>query len=203
VDRGSVLPVNQRPPKRRYRIQASGTTKSYVYCFEAARRALKHAEQVELGSFYFCMMAAVFAAFTVEAFLNHVGQKKVRDWEALEKKLGPWEKLLLLRQLRSWSVDEKTRPYRTLRLEMLRVRNALAHGKTVTVVQDRIVSRHPPDLEPWPEPQWKLLCALPTVKRMVEDAEGIVRDLNKQSGSSRDPFASPGHGSGGIGLVVE
>jgi len=193
--------VSQPPPKRRYRVEASGTTFTYVYCYRAAQRALAHAEQVEQGSFYFLMMAGVFAAFTVEAFLNHVGQEKVRDWKALEKKLGPWEKLLLLRQLRSWTADEDARPYRTLCIEMLRLRNGLAHGKTETVVHKREVTREPPDLEPWPEPQWKLLCAPSTVKRMVEDAGAIVRDLDKQSGGVGDPFASPGHGSGGIGLV--
>lgn len=186
----------------RYRVQASGTTNTYVYCRVAARDALKQAERQEPGYFYFSMMAGVFAAFTVEAFFNHVGQRKVRDWQLLERKLGPREKLLLLRQVAHWSVDESKRPFQTLR-RMLRLRDALAHGKTATVVTDVVLERAPRDADRWPEPEWKLLCSRSSVRRMVEDAEAIVRDLNKQSGSSRDPFASPGHGSSGVSEIEE
>ena len=181
----------------RYRVQASATTNTYVYCHAAAHSALRQAEREQAGCFYFRMMAGVFAAFTVEAFLNHVGQRRMRDWEALERKLGPREKLLLLRQIDHWAIDEGKRPYQTLS-KMLRLRDAIAHGKTVTTVTDVVLSRQPRDADRWPEPPWKQLCSLASVKRMVEDADAIVLDLNKQSGSSRDPFASPGHGSSGV-----
>jgi hypothetical protein len=144
----------------------------------------------------------VFAAFTVEAFLNDVGQRKVRDWATIEPKSSPRQKLLLLREALHWSFDAGKRPFQTFRL-MLRVRDALAHGKTVTVVQDVIVTKPPPDLEPWPEPEWKQLCSDNSTRRMVDDAEAIVRELNKQSGSTRDPFASPGHGSSGVQLIED
>ena len=54
----------------RSRVRATSTTKTYAYCRIAASRALKHAKKVETGSLYFNMMAATFAAFTVEGFLN-------------------------------------------------------------------------------------------------------------------------------------
>ena len=50
----------------------------------------------------------------------------------------------------------------------------------------------------YPEPNWKQLCDLTSVGRMVEDAEAIVRNLHAQTGANRDPFASPGHGSAGV-----
>ncbi len=186
--------------KPRFRVQAAGTTNTYVYCWIASRRALKQAETGESGNFYDRMMAGVFAAFSVEAFLNHIGQRRMRDWASLERRLGPREKLLLLRQVVHWSVDESKRPFQTLH-EMLRLRDALAHGKTETVVKDVVLKKPPRDVDRWPEPRWRTLCSLPSVKRMVEDAEAIIRDLAKQSGSSRDPLVSTGHGSSGVSEV--
>lgn len=142
------------------------------------------------------MMAGVFAAFTVEAFLNHLGQRKVRDWEARERKLGPGEKFLFLKKVLHLSVDQSTRPFQTFH-DMLQLRDALAHGKTVTVTSDLIVEDPHDESTRYPEPDWKKLCSLASVVRMVKDAEAMVRELNSQAGSTRDPFASPGHGSAG------
>src|ERR1035437_4185958 len=116
--------------KNTSRVRASTTTKTYVYCRIAARVALERAKSLAGGSFYFYMMAATFATFSVEAFLNHLGERKVTDWRAIERRLGPKEKLLVLRLLLHLTVDESRRPFQTLR-DMLRVRDALAHGKTV------------------------------------------------------------------------
>lgn len=186
-----------REERKKYRVQASTTTNTYVYCWVAAREALQRAQQHQAGSLYFLMMAGVFAAFTVEAFLNHLGQRKVRDWEAFERKLGPGEKLLLLKEILHLSVDQSTRPFQTLH-DMVRLRDSLAHGKTVTVTSDLIVEDPHDESTRYPEPNWKKLCSLASVVRMVEDAAAMVRELNSQSGSKRDPFASPGHGSTGV-----
>jgi hypothetical protein len=189
--------MSERKPGKGTRVQASATTNTYVYCHIASRDALKRAETEPTGAFYFCMMAGVFAAFTVEGFLNHLGQTRVQEWKTLERKLGPREKLLLLRQLLKLSADESRRSFQTLRT-MLRLRDALAHGKTETVVSDRVVKGRPREEDRWPDPEWKKLCNLASAKRMVEDAEAIVRDLNTQSGSSRDPLVGLGHAWSGV-----
>lgn len=184
-----------------YRIQAETTTYTYVYCWNAARRALRRAQEQPEGSFYFNMMAAVFAAFTVEAFLNHLGQHKMKDWKVFERKLGPREKLLLLEEVLHFSIDLGKRPFQSLH-EMLSVRDALAHGKTVTEEADRIVDNPEDESALYPEPEWKGLCSPASVSRMVEDAELIVRDLSSKAGSRRNPFTSPGHGSSKTSLVT-
>jgi hypothetical protein len=188
---------NMMGARKKYRIQASTTTNTYVYCRIAARDALKKAQEQQQGWFYFAMMAGVFAAFTVEGYLNHLGQKQVRDWSELERKLGPREKLLLLRDMLHLSVDIARRPFQTLR-DMLRLRDALAHGKTLTVRSDRVVADPDDETARYPQPDWKKLCSLRSVGRMVEDAEKMVRHLCFHSGSKRDPFVSPGGGSSGV-----
>ena len=182
--------------RKKYRIQASTTTNTYVYCWIAACDALKKAQEHQQGWFYFAMMAGVFAAFTVEGYLNHLGQKRVHDWNEIERKLGPREKLLLLRNMLHLSVDIARRPFQTLS-DMLRLRDALVHGKTLTVTSNNVVGDPDDEKARYPQPDWKKLCNLSSVERMVEDAEKMVRHLCTQSGSKRDPFVSPGGGSSG------
>jgi hypothetical protein len=188
-------------PQKKYRIQASTTTNTYVYCRIAALDALKKAQEHQPGWFYFAMMAGVFAAFTVEGYLNHLGKKRVRDWSEFERKLGPREKLLLLRDMLHLSVNMARRPFQTLR-DMLRLRDALAHGKTLTVTSDDVVGNQNDEKAQSPQPDWKKLCSLSSVKRMVEDAEMMVRHLCSQSGSKRDPFVSPESSISGVEEIM-
>ncbi len=146
------------------------------------------------------MSAGVFAAFTVEAFLNHLGQRHVRDWESLERKLGPREKLIILRQVLHLSIDEGKRPYQTF-YNMLQLRNSLAHGKTLETNSKVIVANSEDESANNPEPTWKRLCTLSSVTRMVEDAEAIVRDLSTQTGHKGDPLVSPMSGRSGFSEV--
>jgi hypothetical protein len=66
--------------------QASSTTITYVFCLVAAQKALKRSQEVEQGNLYWRMMAGVFAAFTIEGYLNHLGQLLVLDWNDFERK---------------------------------------------------------------------------------------------------------------------
>ena len=186
--------------EQRFRITASGATNTYVYCHGAARRALQRGLEHERGSFYFFMMAGVFAAFTLEAFLNHLGESQVQDWKALERRLGPREKLLLLRQMAGWSVDESRRPFQSLH-GLMRLRDAVAHGKTESKHSDEVILADPPEVVPKPEPEWMTLCTADTASRLVDDADAMVRELWRQSGEVGDPFDSTGHGSSTISLV--
>lgn len=186
---------------KKYLIQASTTTNTYVYCRIASLNALKKAKENQPGWFYFAMMAGVFAAFTVEGYLNHLGQKKVREWNEFERKLGPREKLLLLRDMLHLSIDISKRPYQTLK-DMLRLRDALAHGKTLTERSSKIVKNKNDEEANYPQPVWKKLCRLQSVERMVQDAEKIVLNLCEQSGSKRNPFASPESGTSGVDEII-
>jgi hypothetical protein len=170
----------------------SSTTYTYVYCHIAAKKALHIAETEKQGSLYFRMMAGVFSSFTVEAFLNHIGKRKIRGWDNVESKLGPYDKLIFIQNQLNLTVDKSRRPYGTLK-NMLKLRNALAHGKT-EIISNIIIIDKPIENDKYPEPQWKILCSPGLVRKMFEDSESIIRDLNKQIGGTIDPLISPGHG---------
>jgi hypothetical protein len=174
-----------------YRVEGTFTTITYVYCNIAAKMAFKRAAELKApasgGSLYFAMMAITFSAFTVEAFLNHLGQNRVPAWEYIERPLGPAEKLEVVRATLGLDVDKGKRPFQSLR-EMMQLRNALAHGKTEPRGLDALAVQAP-------SPAWEKTCHdLEKVRRIVEDSEGIVRNLHAQAGLHGEPFTSLGIG---------
>jgi len=175
---------------KKFKVQASNTTNTYVYCFYAAKQALEHAN--EEGQLYSCMTAGLFAAFTIEAYLNHIGQIKVRNWDALERKLGPREKLLLLQEMFSFKADQSKPPFQRLHA-VLSLRNSIAHGKTEIITSDNIVDEDEVGEAEYPQADWKKLCTVSGVTKMVDDVEAMVISIHQQLGYKRDPFASPGH----------
>jgi hypothetical protein len=179
--------------RKKLTVQASNTTNTYVYCFIAAKQALEHAEKQE-GRLYFCMTAGLFAAFTIEAYLNHIGQDKVRNWNILERKLGPREKLALLQGIFSLKADQSKSPFQSLNT-ILSLRNSIVHGKTETITSDTIVNEDEVGEAEYPQTDWKKLCTVSSVTKMVNDVEAMVISIHHQLGYKRDPFASPGHGT--------
>jgi hypothetical protein len=177
--------------RKKFKVQASSTTNTYAYCFYAAKQALKHANEEE-GQLYSCMTAGLFAAFTIEAYLNHIGQIKVRNWDALERKLGPREKLLLLQEMFSFKADQSKPPFQSLHTVLI-LRNSIAHGKTETITTDRVVDEDEVEEAEYPQADWKILCTVSGVTKMVNDVEAMVISIQRQLGDKRDPFANPGH----------
>jgi hypothetical protein len=84
---------------------------------------------------------------------------------------------------------------------MLVLRDALAHGKTESVRMDLEVDDPEDESASYPVLRWKSLCAKPSVCRMVEDAERIVRDLIIKAGITWDPFACIANGWSGVSLI--
>ena len=178
---------------KKFKVQASSTINTYAYCFYVAKQALKRAKEEE-GQLDSCMTAGLFAAFTIEAYLNHIGQIKVRSWDAVERKLGPREKLLLLQEMFSFKADLSKPPFQSLHT-VLSLRNSIVHGKTEIITIDKIVDEDEVGEAEYPQSDWKKLCTVSVVTKMVNDVEATVISIHPQLGYKRDPFASPGHGT--------
>jgi hypothetical protein len=187
---------------KNYRVQATSTINTYVYCFYTAYFARERAEKEAEGRLYSCMTAGLFAAFTFEGYLNHIGGKKIKNWDAIEKKLGPKEKLLLLEEILSFKADQTRPPFQTLH-DILALRNHLAHGKTQTVNTDVIIEgTDQAEKAEYPQAGWELLCNLSSISRMVQDVEKMIRSIHSQLGYKRDPLVSPKSGFSQITEVI-
>jgi len=155
---------------------------------------LDKAKKNSEGSYYQLMASLIFTAFTLEAFLNHIGQSIFKCWNDLEQ-LSPLRKLNLITEKLGIKKDDSERPFQTVS-ELFKFRNNVAHGKTVSlkpktkiVVMDDKFNQH---LQESPQTPWQNYCTLKNTKRAREDVEEICGIIHKNSGISDDILFSFG-----------
>lgn len=159
----------------------------YVYLFKAAQFALERAESGKDNPFFDCMSTILFSAFSMEAYLNHIGRAYFLKWEENFECLKPKAKLGLISQERMRaSVDFSCRPFQSFN-ELFNFRNKLAHGKTekVSLVSHQEITEYP--LQPFTK--WEKLCTLETTKRLYDDTQKMIRILHFNTPDKKDPFS--------------
>src|SRR5688500_2701065 len=75
------------------RIERTGQFYTYAYLYETAWNAFESAQTCEIGKNHHFLSANIFAAFTLEAYLNHIGQLTIPTWGIIEPRLSPNAKL--------------------------------------------------------------------------------------------------------------
>lgn len=112
------------------------TVNSYVYLFFTATNALERAKKTEEGQLYELLTVNMFAAFTFEAYLNHVGAQKLKYWDIIERKLGTEEKLKLFEAELQLEINYSQGDFQQLN-PLIKFRNQVAHGKTFTEIVEK------------------------------------------------------------------
>jgi len=168
--------------KYRKRTQMTGAyIKTYVYLFNVSYSSIKEAETEEREDviFYRCMTSIVFLAFSIEAYLNHMGEEKLKYWKEDFENLRPIAKLRLIMSRYS-DIDFSRRPFQSFS-DIFDIRNQLAHGKTVFAFD-----KYPKE----PLAKWGKLCNVRTVKRLLDDTEKMIRFIHAKitNNTEVDPF---------------
>lgn len=156
---------------------------------------IEKTEQEPKGSFYTAMSALLLTAFTFEAYLNHLGWKKIETWNKNDRTsvLNKYGKLCEYFQLHP---NYASRPYQTLK-QLFRYRDTIVHGKSeVLYIRDKRVNvdYEPPFLSP--QAHWEECSTLENAKRVKQDVWEIITELHKSAGLGNHPFiAGPSSGS--------
>lgn len=142
-----------------------------------------------------CLSVGILCAFAIEAYLNHVGAMKVRTWESVER-LGPKEKLELLEELCSFSIDREGPIYGTF-TAVLAFRNTVAHGRNDVWLEvgDPLELMETGMKGSRPRAHWELRASPTEVRKWLDNAEEMMRLIQKAAGLadatawSADPLA--------------
>jgi hypothetical protein len=135
------------------------------------------------------MASLLLRAFTFEAYLNHLGEMHLKLWNA-NKEIRWFQKFRRICTHLSFTPDTETRPYSTLR-PLFRFRNQIAHGKSLTVIEEREIESADSDKYFWPLTEWEKFCTHENADDAKQDISSIVIELHKRAGFNDDPFASP------------
>lgn len=160
---------------------------TYIYLYNTSKIQLKLAEEQEEGSFYFILSSLTFSAFTLEAYLNHLGKNTYSHWQEIETS-SVKAKLFLLSDYYKVELDKSKRPFQTIE-KLIKFRNLVAHGKTVFL--EDVVKRtkvYDSSQDQLLETQWEQLCKYSFAKRALEDMEVLIKTIHKATGGKRDPF---------------
>jgi hypothetical protein len=189
--------MSDEPEKRRlYKVEAERTVFTFARLRAAGLHALEDGATRDEGSFYEWMAVNIFAAFSLEAYLNHLGSRRFNCWEEIEC-LPVESKLVLLLENLSQRPDFSRRPFQTVK-DMFQFRNKLAHGRTERVgkisAQKLLLDESPS----YPQAKWETQCTQKTARRFIEDAEAVIVQLHEWAGLDTTLLFSLGEGSAKI-----
>ncbi len=103
--------------------------RTHASLWHTSRCLMERGQAQEEASQHQFMASLVFTAFTLEAYLNWLGERLFSRWGYLDR-LRPTEKLDLISDQLKVSVDYGKRPWQTID-QLFKFRNKIAHGKSV------------------------------------------------------------------------
>jgi hypothetical protein len=188
-------------------ITKERTIHTYAELWYAADCVLRAGQKNAEGSAWQFLSSLVLTAFSLEAYLNHVGAKTFECWEEVAK-LPPLGKLDLLAETLGvkFKGGNGARPLQTLS-RLFSFRNAIAHGRTSEVkyksvtrdVDNYQAEYHAPLLADWEQ----LIRSDEFACRAREDVEAVMRIIQSGRKGSTDNLFTTGVGSAGATLVSE
>jgi len=184
---------------QKFKVESKRNINTYAYMYKSANHSLKCGiEEVE-GSFYQFMSSLMFSAFTLEAYMNHLGSERIEYWEEIQS-IRYLDKLKILYLNLGIEFDKSKRPLQTV-IQLVKFRNLMAHGKSESISGSIITDT--PSRDPSVkvvETDWEKFCNVKEAQRVIEDIALIIESLNLASGGSKFGLWSLGNGSGSTTL---
>ena len=175
-------------------MSGTATFNTFSYLLNGAHSLSQTAKDHEVGSNYCRLSAVVFAAFSIEAHLNHIGEAKLSFWQIVEPKLSWRQKLELITTHFGVTPDFGKRPFQTLS-DLFRLRDRLAHGKTTTEEKSYEYRDGSEDHRGSLDPDWlKGFWSDEAVERVLEDTRQIIETLHTKAGFEPQSLHLVGHG---------
>lgn len=165
--------------------------RTFVDLNHGADVLMQRTEEEPKGSYYTTMGALLLMAFTFEAYLNHLGQKRIKFWEEIES-IKVLDKYAALCKELDLTPDFSKRPYQTLKA-LFKFRNSIAHGRSQILEETKEVSSKDEPYEHTPKAHWEEYCTFDNAKRAKQDIAEIIAELHKKAGLGDYPFI---HGVG-------
>lgn len=177
-------------------IRGDFVTNTYVYLYKTAKNAFARAKESEEGQLYNLMTTFVFLAFCFEAYLNHVAEKRIDEWDKKERKASQEKRRNAVLTKIGIAPDYQSRPFETLD-KLFWFRDTLAHARTETVTKSghkERVNWTNPDAQELMRTEWQKYCTLENAEVALNDIEEIVQVMGCTCGEN-DPLRSLGRGS--------
>lgn len=145
---------------------------TYAEHWHSSRTFLQLGIENPKGSYHQFLGSIVFAAFTLEAFLNHIGETIFESWEELER-LPPKAKLKVICEKLRIKPDFASMPWQIVP-EIFGIRDKVAHGKNEILRDEQLLS-----VDDYDEKMGEILRARWQEYATRENAERVREHLEK------------------------
>jgi hypothetical protein len=177
----------QKPPKAQ--VSKKRNIHTYAELWHGSKVLLQRGQAELKGSNLLWMGSLILTAFSLEAYLNHIGPKLFTCWKGLEP-LSPEGKFDVICEKLGIELPKDQRPRQTIK-GLLRFRNNLAHGKTVTIEEETSVDADEYFEEFFsqrPLATWEKYCTEGKALKAREDIEQVMRLIHEKVCPGNDPL---------------
>ncbi len=142
------------------------------------------ADKKEVGEGPLKLAALILAAFSLEAYVNHIGEKLFPSfWKHMERNVTPMGKVHLIMDKTGVSLNSGERPLQTVD-QLMKWRNSVAHGTSLILNSESLVD----SMEDLKKPEkmilakWEEFVNEAELTRIHEDLEIVMRKIFDASG---------------------
>ena len=127
----------------------------------------------------------LFDAFTIEAYLNHLGSLSFSFWPPLKRRLSARDKLDVICDHLGLQPDFGSPPWQSMRF-IFELRNLLAHAETEVVPFEGELDGEELILRKWPKAKWEEFLSVDRCQRYLDDTKAMIKVLATAAGISTD-----------------
>jgi hypothetical protein len=152
----------------------------------------KNSDNTENGKLIFLFSSTLFAVFTLEAFLNHIGKDIFEYWEEVERGLNIENKLFFICNKLNYEIPKGGKIQETIK-SIIKMRNYVVHGKSGKVkdmIQVKLDKVKQDNLESITV-DWEFFSHdEKKMREAIKTIESLIINLWNKAGMTGDPFAA-------------
>jgi len=139
--------------------------------------------------FYLYLASMVFCAFSIEAFLNHLGKNKITpNWDEIEKNQCINEKLALACKNIGYVLNKQEKPFNFFNT-IFDFRDEIVHGKT-EIISNKVKFIKENNRFLLPKAKWESMVTQQMCEKFINQTKNMIEILSKKSNLDEEPFGS-------------
>ncbi len=143
----------------------------------SAHRAMEDGNKRNIPDDY--MNSQILAAFSLEAYLNFIGEKLFPFWDDVER-ISKNNKLNMICSHLKIETDYSKKPFQSIK-SLWKFRDQMAHARTTTVVEEWTQSKSKPMNKELPKTEWEKRCTKSCTDSAVNDVKEVIDLIHKKS----------------------
>ena len=167
------------------RVEGKRTVPTYTTLRAVSWYANKLANDDTQARLNHIVASMLFDAFTLEAYMNHLGSMRFSFWPQLKEKLSAREKLEVLCEVLEFKPDFGKSPWQSWSY-IFKLRNLLVHAQTEMLHFEGELRGEEVFIENWPKAKWEEFMSVEKCQRFLDDTKSMIKELAEKAGISPD-----------------